>query len=428
MSFELAYSIIVPTLTIIALLYAGFEDIFYREVRRDIVWILMVIFGLVLDILYLIFSDAWESVLLEMLLTIFVAFIFGFIFVYFGLWGGADTKALWALSILTPIHPFTANIFGEIQNYFLINTMVFSLLINSGILVIFYPLALIAFNTIAATRGTLFDEVRATTSQKIRCFLFGYKKEVAKINAKKLHFDFLEAIAEREFEGSFEGVFEGRLDGKFVGYINGDFSGELSGKAVGLFSPKLEKEISEFTKEEIIQKAMNIAASLEKKNEFDEIPNIVLQKYRQDNEIEFSTNKNTIDLSEEQILVINGKSTLPLKGDFLGIIEGIFEGKIDCSLIGKLEGDFQGTSSKGKLSGTKDATTSDWQIKIRMRMEDEEDLMEQRQLRTLWQLNAHNKKTVWVMPGLPFVFFMLIGYILYLLFGNIILQLFALII
>lgn len=423
MSFELVYSIIVPTLTIIGLLYAGIEDILFREVRRDLIWILMIIAGLILDALYLIFAVEKQAVLLEMLLTVVLGFLIGFILVYAGFWGGADTKALWALSLLTPIHPFGTNLFGESQNILVVSSMVFSLLINSGLLAIFYPLVLMIINTISASKGSLFDEVRGSTSQKIRCFMFGYKKEVAKISEKKLHFDFLETVPEKGFEGMFEGIFEGRLDGKFIGLIQGDFLGEFSGKAFGLVKQQTEKPLTELELSKIIGEAEEIANLLEDKNEWDEIPNIILQKYRSD----FSNHTEGKHFnSNDQIININGRITVPITGTFIGVLEGIFEGKIECSLVGKLVGDFKGISSKGKISGSKTHESNDWQIKIRMRMEDEEDIMEQRQLRTLWQLRIHEKKTVWVMPGLPFVFLMFIGYILYLLFGDIALQLFAL--
>ena len=55
MTFLDVYEIIVPILTIAALLYAGIEDLLFREVRREIVWILMIGVGVVLDILYIVF-------------------------------------------------------------------------------------------------------------------------------------------------------------------------------------------------------------------------------------------------------------------------------------------------------------------------------------------------------------------------------------
>ena len=136
MSFELIYSIIVPTVTLVALLYAGIEDILHREVRREIVWVLMVIIGLVMDTLYVINAEDQNNALLLILITIVLGFLIGFILFYLGVWGGADTKALWALSILTPVNPLTNNLLNvELPDLLLVNiidSMVFSLLLNAG--------------------------------------------------------------------------------------------------------------------------------------------------------------------------------------------------------------------------------------------------------------------------------------------------------
>ena len=97
MTFLDVYEIIVPILTIAALLYAGIEDLLFREVRREIVWILMIGIGVILDILYIVFfvgDYSFYEPLAEVLLTIVIGFIFGFVLFYFGVWGGADTKAL----------------------------------------------------------------------------------------------------------------------------------------------------------------------------------------------------------------------------------------------------------------------------------------------------------------------------------------------
>ena len=96
------YSILIPSLTVVALIYAGIEDILYREVRREIIWLLMIGIGIILDILYLVLyqgSRLKTDILAEMLLTIVIGFIFGFVLFYIGAWGGADSKALWSLAI-----------------------------------------------------------------------------------------------------------------------------------------------------------------------------------------------------------------------------------------------------------------------------------------------------------------------------------------
>ena len=132
-----------------------------------------------------------------------------------------------------------------------------------------------------------------------------------------------------------------------------------------------------------------------------------------------------INLKDQQIINFNGKYSGPFEGLFLGSFEGFFDGTFEGKILGKLEGDYNGKSPKGKLVGSTASKEQSWNLKIRMGL-DEDVIMEKRQLRTLWQLKNSNKQAVWVTPGLPFVFLMLLGYILYILFGNFILYLFRL--
>ncbi|MBK5113170.1 MAG: hypothetical protein KGD59_02895 [Candidatus Heimdallarchaeota archaeon] len=426
MTFFDVYEIIIPILTILALLYAGIEDLLFREVRREIVWILMIGIGIILDVVYIVLFDGnFYEPLAKILLTIVIGFIFGFVLFYFGVWGGADTKALWALSVLTPIHPLGGNILGvDIgQEILIINSSVFSILINSGLIALLYPLILMIVNTVTAARGSLFDEVRGSGSEKMRCFMFGYKKKVAKINHKRMHFDFLEELPKKQFQGKFTGNFEGKADGKFTGIFSGKIDGEITGTIIGKLFKTIDKSFDEMNVEDVIKNANKIveAHSIESDDE-DEKPNLVLLKYRE----LFAKEKKESQLTDSETLIISdGIFHGPIEGIFIGTIDGFFSGKFTGDLLGKLEGDFAGASSKGKLSGEKSGDISEWQLKLRFGLDDEY-VMERRQLRTLWQLQSHKKETVWVTPGLPFVSFMLVGYILYLIFDNLAIFLFAL--
>ncbi len=428
MTFLDVYEIIVPILTIAALLYAGIEDLLFREVRREIVWILMIGIGVILDILYIVFfvgDYSFYEPLAEVLLTIVIGFIFGFVLFYFGVWGGADTKALWALAVLTPVHPFGGNILGvDIgQEILIINSSVFSILINSGLIALFYPLFLMIVNTVTAAKGSLFNEVRGSTSEKIRCFMFGYKKKASKINYDRMHFDFLEELPKKQFQGKFRGNFEGKADGKFTGIFQGKINGEFTGTIIGKLFKSFDKPINELNIEDVIKDAKKITEthSIESDDE-DEKPNLVLLKYR---ELFAKEKKDLQSTDNETIIFSEGIFHGPIEGIFIGTIDGFFAGKFNGDLLGMLEGDFDGSSTKGKLSGEKSAPENGWQLKLRFGL-DEEDVMERRQLRTLWQLQSHKKETVWVTPGLPFVSFMLIGYILYLIFDNLAIFLFSL--
>ncbi|NHJ86532.1 MAG: hypothetical protein FK734_13790 [Asgard group archaeon] len=430
MTIVLAYSIIVPSVSILALLIAGVEDILFREVKHEFIWIVMAVIGFVMDILYIAFYnqfgyDEYTDALAQVLLTIVVGFIIGFVLFYVGAWGGADTKALWALSVLTPVYPLQQTLLGYsfLNPIPVIESSIFSILLNSGILAIFYPLVLIIINSITAIRGSLFDEVRGTNSQKIRCFLFGYKKKVTKINADKLHFDFMEEIPIKKFEGLFKGDFTGRLDGCFIGLCKYNLIGDFAGKVFGKILKTIDQPFEDLKIDEILKQAKEIL-SFKKSFEDDDLeeqPDARLVKYRST----FSKDSKIAINDNEKLIDYNGQFSGELDGYFLGEIDGVFDGTFEGQLLGQLEGDFSGTSKSGKILGKKEYFENDWKIKVRVGLE--EDLkMERRQLRTIWQLQTTKKETVWVTPGLPFVFLMLFGYILYLLIGNIALLIFSL--
>ncbi|MHA1441796.1 MAG: A24 family peptidase C-terminal domain-containing protein [Candidatus Heimdallarchaeota archaeon] len=426
MAFELIYSIIVPILTLLALLFAGIEDVLYREVRHELVWILMIAFGLILDILYVLMGPMEvNDALLQILLSIVVGFVIGFALFYLGIWGGADTKALWALSILTPIYPFGDNILGlQLPEIMVIDGMIFSILINSGLIAILYPIILLIVNAVKSSKTPLFRTVKVDTTEKIRCFFFGYTKKVSTINHKKLHYDFLEELPDLKFKGKFEGDFKGRLDGKFTGLFIGEIKGDFSGDITGLFKPSVTELVDEENIAGIIAQAKKLGSPKKKKSDDeDEVFDAILENYRQ-----LYTNESKEENSDKQddgfYLDHHGTVSGPIKGCFLGTMEGVLEGELNGKMIGDLSGDYSGKSTQGKITGTQEPKERDWKVKFRVSLDDEE-LMEKRQLRTLWQLEKEEKETVWVTPGLPFVTLMFFGYIMYLLFGNIALVFFA---
>ena len=253
--------------------------------------------------------------------------------------------------------------------------------------------------------------------------MFGYKKNVSKINYDRMHFDFLEELPKKQFQGKFRGNFEGKADGKFAGIFQGKINGEFTGTIIGKLFKSFDKTLDELNIEDVIKDAKKIteAHTIESDDE-DEKPNLVLLKYR---ELFAKEKKDLQSTDNETIIFSEGIFHGPIEGIFIGTIDGFFTGKFNGDLLGMLEGDFDGSSTKGKLSGEKSAPENGWQLKLRFGL-DEEDVMERRQLRTLWQLQSHKKETVWVTPGLPFVSFMLIGYILYLIFDNLAIFLFSL--
>ncbi|MBN1328484.1 MAG: prepilin peptidase [Candidatus Heimdallarchaeota archaeon] len=425
MGFIEVYSIIVPILAILSLLYAGIEDVLHREIQREFIWLIMIGVGILLDILYLVLYDglrAKTDILAEMLLSIVIGFFLGFLLFYIGAWGGADSKALWSITILTPLHPFLETrgtlinlTFPVIEpTIWVLDSSVISILLNSGLLAIFYPLILVIFNSIKATHGSLFDEVRGSTASKVRSFVFGYRKKVSKITPKKLHYDFLEELPNKNFKGLFVGEYKGCLDGKFIGIFQGSINGKFNGSIYGTLLKNIDIRIEELKLDDILSRAEKITKDvrIEKKDE-DEGIDYVLEKYR---EMFANEKQNSSIKEEEQFISFHGGINNQINGIFIGMIDGIFDGTISGKLLGNLDGHFFGNSSKGKLSGTTTEENS-WFLKMRLGL-DEEKAMERRQLRTLWLLQKTKKRNVWVTPGLPFVTLMLFGYILYILFGN----------
>ncbi|MEA2070179.1 MAG: A24 family peptidase C-terminal domain-containing protein [Asgard group archaeon] len=423
MIFDQIYEILVPTLVLASLLYGGIQDLLYREVRHEFIWLFMFGSGIILDIFYIIFADDSTIALLNVLLSILIAFLLGLVLFYLGFWGGADTKALWSLGVLSPVYPFQENLLGlEFLSITFIDTGIFSIFINSILLSLIYPIILLIINTIKSTKNDLFSEVKATTADKFRAFLVGYPKKVDSISYQKLHYDFLEELPTKIFEGKFTGDFEGWIDGEMLGFFSGTLQGQINGLMTGRFIKDSDNYLEGKSIKQIISDANLLKQKLPKKNTISINNQLLLDGYRELHMQEIQKNKIDSTLQNIQtILQFNGK----IENSFLGYFEGYFKGKLSGTFLGKLSGDLDGFTPKGQLEGTSKNITAPWRFRFRIGME-EEEIMEQRQLRTLLQLQKHDKKMVWVTPGLPFVFFLFIGYIFYLLFGNVLLLLFGL--
>ncbi len=138
--------------------YAAYTDLKTREASNKI-WLLMGLLG----ILFLIFEqpDAMKTAI-----SIAVSIPLALLLYVFGM-GGADVKAMWAVTLLSPLPP---SFYG--LPYFVSPMFIFPLtfLINSLLLVSFLPLAFFLYNS---KRGDISFP---------QC-LFGYRMEVEK--AKK---------------------------------------------------------------------------------------------------------------------------------------------------------------------------------------------------------------------------------------------------
>ena len=103
-----------------------------------------------------------------------IGIILGLILYYTGVMGGADAKALMALSFNTPIYiwnfdyirqgvyNFVPNVFNTFFNWLLV-------------MVVFYPLPLLMYNIILKLRGkNLFENTNANFASKILMMISGY--------------------------------------------------------------------------------------------------------------------------------------------------------------------------------------------------------------------------------------------------------------
>jgi Flp pilus assembly protein protease CpaA len=85
-----------PAVTIGFLLYGSYKDITAREVP-DILWVVMGCAG----VLFRVVDHQW----MLMAISVIIAFLLGMVLAVSGMFGGADIKALLALSLLIPQYP-----------------------------------------------------------------------------------------------------------------------------------------------------------------------------------------------------------------------------------------------------------------------------------------------------------------------------------
>lgn len=144
----------------VILSYASYTDIKTRK-ASNILWLIMGSIGAILLVAQF-FTIDFEDIRL----LIFIPIMIGFFYVLFQLrliFGGADAKALMALSILTPLQPSINNfpIYGSLPVF------MWSIFSNSVLLFLLIPLSLLVFNIVK--RNLEFPY----------CFL-GYKMSVRK--------------------------------------------------------------------------------------------------------------------------------------------------------------------------------------------------------------------------------------------------------
>ena len=163
-------------------IYASWEDWKSREIP-DFIWILMSLTGVVLHAIEFTLTAAdFERLKITLLFSSFsiiFAFTVGLLLFYLDFFGGADSKALMALSILMPLAPKVK--WSSAETHPFIPIAVFN---NSVITASLMSIVMLSKNLIDKLRGEdLFKGLEyETIGKKILALITGYK-----ISANKLH-------------------------------------------------------------------------------------------------------------------------------------------------------------------------------------------------------------------------------------------------
>jgi len=166
--------------TVVGCLLAGsFFDLVKREVS-DIPWIVMGGIGIISTIIFIIFVEEKNHYGMLIGINIGVGILVSVLLYYTGIMGGADAKALMALSLNTAIYPFNLEL-TSLQVYAYIPS-IFNIFFNWLLaMVIFYPLPLLFYNLYLKTTGLkLFENTTANFSSKILMLISGYLTPVEK--------------------------------------------------------------------------------------------------------------------------------------------------------------------------------------------------------------------------------------------------------
>jgi len=160
---------------ILCLIFGSVMDLLKREVS-NIPWIIMAAVGLLTSIVLIIFSEDPRKVGGFFGFNVAFGLILGLVLYYTGIMGGADAKAIMALSLNTPVYIFNfAFLEQEVYNLIFIPN-VFNTFFNwLLVMVIFYPLPLLFYNLYLKIRGRkLFENTNANFASKILMMISGY--------------------------------------------------------------------------------------------------------------------------------------------------------------------------------------------------------------------------------------------------------------
>ncbi|NPD87499.1 MAG: prepilin peptidase [Asgard group archaeon] len=166
------------------LAYSAIIDLIKREIS-DIPWIIMAVEGVITTIIIIIFSNrsslyTRQQVGISVAINLVVGVLLGYLLYYTGVMGGADAKALMALSINSSVYPFLIGV-TQLDVYRFMPS-VFNTFFNWLLtMVIIYPLPLLFYNVYLKSKGAkLFEVTSANFASKILMMISGYLIPVEK--------------------------------------------------------------------------------------------------------------------------------------------------------------------------------------------------------------------------------------------------------
>jgi hypothetical protein len=182
-------------LCLIFLFIATVQDASRTEVE-DYVWDLMIFSGIPLIVLRIFLSDAKKTTFLLITISIVTTFLIALVILLAGFWGPADSKALFSISFLLPLHP---SVFIEDKTPFLPFPIL--ALIYATLLQIFVPLGLFLINVMKKAN---FNDVKGTKSQKIALFFMGTPLSIDTFERRWKYFQCCEKKKNEEDEGGWQ--------------------------------------------------------------------------------------------------------------------------------------------------------------------------------------------------------------------------------
>ncbi len=185
---------------ILCLLFGSYMDLRKREVS-DIPWIIMAVVGLITTIIYIIFTEnkAKDGTIIGINLGVGIAI--GLVLYYTGMMGGADAKAIMALSLNTAIYPFIY----ELTSLLVYDVVppIFNTFFNWLLaLVLIYPIPLLFYNIyLKIKKKKLFENTNANFASKFLMMISGYLIPVEKAkNRTDIVYSEVYNVEEEEWE------------------------------------------------------------------------------------------------------------------------------------------------------------------------------------------------------------------------------------